>query len=154
MSFAKVLREACFSLHLQGETKEAVIEELIDLMVQAGKLNDKKAALDAVMERERKMSTGMQYGIAIPHGKIATVDEMVTAFALKKEGVDFESLDAQPARIFIMTISSTHRTGPHIQYLAEISKLLTRPSVRERLLQAQSVDDILDILSGRPAATP
>jgi len=146
MNFSKVLKNSSFSLHLDSDTKEGVIEEMIDLMVQEGKIQDRKAALDCVLERERKMSTGMQHGVAVPHGKTPTVDELITGFALKKEGVNFGALDGQPSRIFIMTVSSTNRTGPHIQYLSDISKLLNRPSIRERLLNAQSVEEIIEIL--------
>jgi PTS system nitrogen regulatory IIA component len=89
----------------------------------------------------------MQYGVAIPHGKTSTVDDLAVAFALKKEGIDFSSLDGQPSRIFIMTISSSNRTGPHIQYLSEISKLLNSPLTRQRLLNAVSVEEITDILT-------
>jgi len=147
MDFREALKQSCVSLHLESDSKEGIIEEMIDMLVAAGKIGDKEAALGAVLQRERKMSTGMQYGVALPHGKTSTVDDLVTAFALKKEGVDFAALDGEPSRIFVMTVSSTLRTGPHIQYLSEISKLLTRPSVRRRLLEAASEDDIVSILS-------
>jgi len=149
MDFSAILRDGSISVHLQGDTKDAIIEEMIDLMVQNGKLTDKQAALSAVLERERKMSTGMQFGVAIPHGKTPAVDTLLTAFALKKEGVDFDSLDGEPARIFVMTVSPTNRTGPHIQFLAEISKVLTKPSVRERLLECETVEDIIGALTGQ-----
>jgi len=147
MNLSKALKSGCFSVDLKSDTKEGIIEEMIDMMVAAGKITDKKAALDAVIERERKMSTGMQFGVAIPHGKTPTVDELITAFALKKEGVDFGALDGNPSTIFVMTVSSTNRTGPHIQYLSEISKLLTRPAIRERLLASESEEDIIRILT-------
>ena len=147
MDFREAWRKSCVSLHLESDSKDGIIKEMIDILVKAGKIEDREAALGAVMERERKMSTGMQYGVALPHGKTSTVDDLVTAFALKKEGVDFASLDGEPSRIFVMTVSSTLRTGPHIQYLSEVSKLLTRPSVRRRLLEATSEDDIVSVLS-------
>jgi len=147
MNLSKASKSGCFSVDLKSDTKEGIIEEMIDMMVAAGKITDKKAALDAVIERERKMSTGMQFGVAIPHGKTPTVDELITAFALKKEGVDFGALDGNPSTIFVMTVSSTNRTGPHIQYLSEISKLLTRPAIRERLLASESEEDIIRILT-------
>lgn len=147
MNFIKALKSGCFSVDLKSDTKDGIIEEMIDMMVAAGKITDKKSALDAVIERERKMSTGMQFGVAIPHGKTTTVDELITAFALKKEGMDFEALDGNPSTIFVMTVSSTNRTGPHIQYLSEISKLLTRPAIRKRLLASESEEDIIRILT-------
>ena len=148
MDFKSTLKKGCFCLQLKSDTKDGVIREMIDMLDAAGKLPDKSVALNAVLDRERKMSTGMQCGVAIPHGKTDTIDDLLVAFAIKKEGIDFGALDGQPSRIFVMTLSSSNRTGPHIQYLAEISKLLNVPSVRERLIAAQSVEDIMNVLSG------
>jgi len=147
VDFKNVLKSGCFSLHLNSDTREGVIEEMIDLMVEVGKIKDREAALNAVLERERKMSTGMQHGVAIPHGKTSTVDGLVVAFALKKEGVDSGSLDGEPSRIFVMTVSSTKRTGPHIQYLSEMGKMLGSSLARKRLLDAESVEDVVRILT-------
>lgn len=147
MKFEEALKAGCFSLDLKRDTKEGIIEEMIDVMVDAGKIRDRGAALNAVLGRERKMSTGMQYGVAIPHGKTSSVEDLVTAFALKKEGVDFSSLDGKPSNIFIMTLSPTTRTGPHMEYLAAISKVLSRPLVRKRLLRAESVEQVIGTLT-------
>ena len=147
MSLKKSLIRETITPALQGVTKEAVIEELVELLVAAGRIKDRMAAVRAVLERERKMSTGMQNGIAIPHGKTDTLDGLVTALGIKREGLDFDSLDGQPARIFVMTLSPENRTGPHIQFLAEISRQLNDPSIRERLLQATTTDEILNILA-------
>lgn len=148
MNLKKALTPETIAPELQGTTKDAVIEELVDLLVTSGKIKDRLAALRAVIERERKMSTGMQSGIAIPHGKTATVDGLVTAFGLKHAGVNFDSLDGLPAHIFVMTLSPENRTGPHIQFLAEISRQLNDPKIRERLLRASTADEILAILTG------
>jgi len=147
MDFKSTLKNGCFALELKGSTKDEIIVEMIDLLVASGKISDRDTALRSVLEREKKMSTGMQCGVAIPHGKIEGIEDIAVVFALKKEGIDFGALDGQPSKIFVMTISSLTRTGPHIQYLAEISKILNIPSVRERLLTVQSVDDIVSILT-------
>jgi len=98
------------------------------------------------MEREKKMSTGLEKGVALPHGKCEAVKELVAAIALKHEGVDFGCLDGQPAKIFIMTLSPLNRSGPHIQFLAEITRLLKNKEKREKILQAQSEEEVLEIL--------
>jgi PTS system nitrogen regulatory IIA component len=147
MNLKKLLPEQQIRLDLQSDTKEGIIAEMIDLMVAAGKIRDREAALKAVLDREHKMSTGMQHGIAIPHGKSDAVDSLVTAFALKKDGADFGSLDGQPSRIFVMTVSPANHTGPHIQFLAEMSQLLNDPGRRERLLNGQTPAEIIQILS-------
>lgn len=148
MDYKKALRESCISLSLKATTREDLIAEMIDLMVEKGKIKDRNAALNAVLKRERKMSTGMQNGVAIPHGKTDAVDDLVTAICIKKEGIDFGALDGQPSRIFIMTLSPLNRTGPHIQFLAEIGKVLNSAFVRERLLQACSPEEVISILEG------
>ena len=147
MNLKKLLSEDTIILELKGVNKEEIIQEMIDLLVARGRIKDRDAALRAVMEREQKMSTGMQHGIAIPHGKTDSVDKLVTAMALKKEGVDFGSMDGKPSTIFIMTISSVSRTGPHIQFLSEISQVLNDPDKRERILLAQSTSEVMEILT-------
>lgn len=147
MNPKRILSKEAVVLRLQGTTKERIIEELIDVLVSAGKVTDRKAALKAVMEREKKMSTGLQNGIAIPHGKSDTIDCLVAALGLKPEGVAFDSLDGQPAQIFLMTLSPASRTGPHIQFLADISRVLHDPSVRERVLNAPSADALVELLT-------
>lgn len=147
MNFKNILKKGSFCLHIKANNKRGVIEELVDLLYAEGKIPDRAVALEAVLDRERRMSTGMQHGIAIPHGKTVTVDGLVTAFALKKEGVDFDSLDGMPSRIFIMTISTANRTGPHMQYLTEISKMLSSAEVRESLMNATNVDQVVALLT-------
>ena len=148
MNIRKTLTREVISLDLQGGDKEAVIEEMLDLLVSSGKVTNRKAAQKAIWDREKKMSTGMQNGIAIPHGKSDCVDSLVVAVGVHKSGIDFNSLDGQPAQFFIMTISPANRTGPHIQFLAEVSRQLNDPTIRDRILSAASTDDVIDILAG------
>jgi mannitol/fructose-specific phosphotransferase system IIA component (Ntr-type) len=138
MNLKKLLSEDTIIFNLKGTTKEEIIQEMIDLLVARGRIKDRDAALKAVLEREQKMSTGMQHGIAIPHGKTDSVDKLVTAMGLKKEGVDFGSMDGKP---------SISRTGPHIQFLSEISQVLNDPEKRERILHSQNASEILDVLT-------
>jgi fructose-specific phosphotransferase system IIA component len=147
MNLKRLLSTDSIILDLQGDSKEAIIAEMIDFLVARGRIKDRDAALKAVLEREHKMSTGMQHGIAIPHGKTDTVDRLVTALALKKSGVDFGAMDGQPSRIFVMTVSPVSRTGPHIQFLSEISQVLNEPDKREAVLKAQSTTEIVDVLT-------
>jgi fructose-specific phosphotransferase system IIA component len=148
MNLRKLLTEENVTLDLKSSTKEGIIAEMIDLIVACGRIADREAALKCVLERERKMSTGMQHGIAIPHGKSSSVTTLVTAVGIRKEGVDFGSLDGQPSRIFVMTVSPVDHTGPHIQFLAEMSRLLNDADRRERLLAAATPADVIAILTG------
>jgi fructose-specific phosphotransferase system IIA component len=147
MNLRKLLSEDSIILELKSDAKEDIIREMIDFLVARGRIRDREAALKAVLDRELKMSTGMQHGIAIPHGKSDSVDKLVTALALKKAGVDFGSMDGKPSQIFIMTISSISRTGPHIQFLSEISQVLNDPEKREALLKAETTSQVIDVLT-------
>lgn len=147
MNIRKAICKEAIRPKLESRTKQGIIDELVDLLVDAGRIQDRKAALKAVQEREKKMSTGMHHGVAIPHGKTETVDGLVAAIGLVPEGMDFESMDGELARIFILTVSPANRAGPHIQFLAEISRLLNRADVREKLLVAREIDDIFDLMT-------
>lgn len=151
MNPKRVLTKETIILHLKSTNKDAVIEELIDVLVASGRIKDRKAALKAVVEREKKMSTGLQSGIAIPHGKTDTVETLVAALGLKPEGLPFESLDGQDANIIVLTVSPASRTGPHIQFLADISRTLHDAETRAKVLNAASEDDVLDLLAGEDA---
>jgi len=149
MNLRKVLSPDTVWVDLKADTKQGIIEEMVDRLYAAGKIKDRDAVLAAVQERESKMSTGMQNGVAIPHGKTDSVKALVAAVGLNKNGVDFDSMDSEPATIFIMTISPTTRTGPHIQFLAEVSRLISQAAEREKLLSATTHSEIYDILTGK-----
>jgi mannitol/fructose-specific phosphotransferase system IIA component (Ntr-type) len=149
MNMCRLLEEENIIMELQSNTKEGIIEEMLDLLVRNGKVKDRDSALKAILDRERKMSTGMQHGIAIPHGKTDSLTgaKLVTALGLKKTGVDFGALDAKPSTIFIMTLSPLNRTGPHIQFLAEMSQILNEPQKREAILKAVTSHEVMLLLS-------
>ena len=148
MNLKKPLTVETIRLDLQGATKEAILAEMVDLLMASGHIRDRDAVLKAVLEREKRMSTGMQNGIAIPHGKTDSVDCLVAALGIKRGGVDFGALDGQASNIFVMTVSPDSRTGPHIQFLAEISRPLNDPAVRSKLLAATTPDEVLHLLIG------
>lgn len=148
MNLRKPLSLETISLNLKGTSKEEILEEMVDLLMASGHIRDREAVLKAVTERERRMSTGMQNGIAIPHGKTDSVDCLVAALGIKREGVEFGALDGEPSTIFVMTVSPNSRTGPHIQFLAEISRPLNDASVRAKLLAATSREEVLNLVMG------
>jgi PTS system nitrogen regulatory IIA component len=134
---------------LQGADKQEIIENLLDLIMTTGKVEDRQSALDAILARENMLSTGLENGIAIPHGKTDAVEELLAAVGISKNPVDFAAQDKKPSRIFIMTVSPNHSTGPHIQFLREISQLLLNAEMRDKLLNARESREILQILSDR-----
>ena len=117
------------------------------MLVQAGKVKDKPVARACVLDRERKMSTGMKHGIAIPHAQTDLVIDLVACIGISDHPVDFDSLDQEPCRIFIMTLSPIDKTGPHLQFLAEVSLLFKSAEKRQEILNTTDKSDIIRILT-------
>ncbi|MDA3834073.1 MAG: PTS sugar transporter subunit IIA [Spirochaetales bacterium] len=145
MKLKHVLSTNVVAMNLTGNTKQEIIEELLDLLVKTGKISDRQKALQDMLSREEKMSTGIQYGIAIPHAKTSAVKELCACIGIKKDGVDFQALDGQPSTIFFMTLSPVNKTGPHVQFLAEISLVVKTESARKQIFQAATPQEVLAV---------
>ena len=147
MNLKTVITTDTIDLHLKGSNKKEIINELLDILVRTEKIHDREAALSAVMDREEKMSTGMKHGIAIPHGKCAAIEDLVACIGISEKPIDFDSLDHLPCNIFIMTLSPVEKTGPHLQFLAEVSLLFKSAEKRDEILKAKTPEEILKILA-------
>jgi len=145
--YKSVIRNGAVLLPPVSRTKNELIVEMVRALAARNLVSDAESTVKAVLARESLMSTGMQHGVAIPHAKTDTTDSIVTAVAVIPEGMDFGSVDGEPSRIFILTVSSVLRSGPHIRYLAEIGRLLERPSVRSRILKAATPDELVSIMT-------
>lgn len=147
MLLTQILQLSCVKVPLEGKDRESVITELIELLDTNGLLLDKTAVLDAVFTREQTRSTGIGSGIAIPHGKCKAVKELVMAIGIAGEPVDFASVDGKPVTIVILLVSPVDQTGPHIQALARISRLMLDEQFRESLEKATSSDELYELLN-------
>ncbi|HPO03419.1 MAG TPA: cation:proton antiporter [Treponemataceae bacterium] len=146
-SLLQLIDARCISTELKGGTKEEIIAELVDLMAKAGTVLNRDQVLADVLARERTMSTGMQNGIALPHGKSDGIAKLSVAIGIKHEGVNFDALDGQPSRLFIMVASPKKTSGPHIQFLAAISGILRNKDIVERVMKAKKAIEIEVLLS-------
>lgn len=147
MDLMTVLSSELIALHLTGTTKDEIIDELIDIAMKSGKVKDREQAKASVLERETRMSTGMKHGIAIPHGKTSAVSELVACVGVSDMEVDFDALDRKGCKIFIMTLSPPEKTGPHLQFLAEVSMLFRSEEKRQAILKASTAQEVLRILT-------
>jgi len=149
MMLTRILQPTCVKVPLAGTDKDAVITELVDLLDASSLLQNKQAALDAVFARERTRSTGIGSGIAIPHGKTSAVKELVMALGIAQQPVDFDSVDKKPVAIVILLVSPLEQTGPHIQALARISRLMLDNEFKNALERAPSAEAAYQLLSER-----
>ena len=148
-SMTRYLNKDCISVDLKGNTKDEILEELLSLLCQSGNIEDRAMVLNALKERESSMSTGLEKGIAIPHAKTNGVKETCVAIGLKKEGVNFDSLDGEPSKIFIMLASPIENSGPQMRAMAAFSGALMRDEVRAALMNAENAETVIEILEER-----
>jgi len=143
--------EALFSLirpelvitGLRGNTKNEIITELIDRLADRGILTDRDLALNDVLEREKKMSTGMQRGIALPHAKTGGINSLAIVMGTRKEGIDFESSDGEKSRLFVLVVSPLSTSGPHVKFLAAIGTLLRNDLLKEKIINAETPEELI-----------
>jgi len=135
-----------FSMELKGLTKEEIITELVDMLAAGGKLLDRNIVLSDVLEREKTMSTGMEFGVALPHGKTDGIAETAVAVGIKKSGVSFDSMDGLPSRIFILIVSPKKAYGLHVQFLAAVGSIFGEETLREAVINAASPKKAVNLL--------
>jgi fructose-specific phosphotransferase system IIA component len=136
-------------LDLKAETKEAALAELVDMLAARGRLYNRDEVLNAVLARENIMSTGIQHGIALPHAKTDGVNDLHVVVGIKKTGIDFNSLDGEKARLFVLVVSPKKRDSQHVPFLAAVASVLKNAEVRERIINAASNEEAYALFQGR-----
>ena len=152
LNMKKFLTPQLIEPELKGTSKAEIIDELLEILASNALVGDIQAAREAVWERENSMSTGLQFGVAIPHGKTDTVDRLVCAVGIKSGGVDFDSMDGEPATIVVLTISPKSKPAPHIQFMSTISQVLNHDG-RARILSCSGVDQLFAAFTAPPKPT-
>jgi fructose-specific phosphotransferase system IIA component len=136
---------------MKSTERWAAIVELIDLLVEKGAVRkaDRESVLAALRQREETMSTGIGFGIAIPHASSNCVNEVVAAFGRSSAGIEFDSLDNSPVKFIVLFVVPKDQFQVHLRTLAAIAKFLNDKSVREQLGRAESAEEILAIFDNR-----
>jgi len=145
MKITDILTEQVIRTNLPGSSKDEIINAMIDLAASQDKVVDKEKLRAAIFEREKIMSTGVGSGFAIPHGKTDAVNDIVAAFAVTAQPIDYQSLDEQPVRIVFLLVGRDNMVGPHIKLLSRISRLMNKEEFRAKLLDAKTPLEILEI---------
>ena len=133
---------------LVSKDKTDVLRELVQILKDAGRIDDFDAVLQAVQERERKQSTGLEEGIAVPHGKTTAVSRLQLALGIAPQGIDFGSLDNQPTKLFFLLVAAPDQSGPHVQALAEVAKLSRSKAFCRALIAAEDSQQVVELIKG------
>lgn len=145
---AEMLETSTIKLELEARKKNEALQEMVELLHRAGKIQDQAAALAGLVEREKLTSTGIGSGIAIPHLLTAEAQETVMAFGRKKDGLRFDSVDNQPVTLIFLIVGPKHQEYAHLRLLSRLSRLLHDDSFRQALLDAGTPDEVLAIVRG------
>jgi PTS system nitrogen regulatory IIA component len=146
MKLTDILHEGNIIAELKARGKRSVMEEMCRALLADHPELDVKALMEVLVERERLGSTGIGDGIAIPHGKMKNLDQLLLAFGRSPEGVDFDSLDGKPAHLFFLVVAPEDSAGIHLKALARISRLLKSNVVRTELMQARDAQEVFSII--------
>ena len=148
MRISEVLKPELIKIDLEGEEKEDVFKEMVQLFVDAGIIRDSEAALQALFERESKMSTGIARWLGLPHGKLDEAKELLMALGVSRHGIEYDSLDGEPVYVVLTLFAEVGNAGPHIEALAEISRLFSIPGFTARVRDAQTPEEALALIVG------
>jgi fructose-specific phosphotransferase system IIA component len=144
MKISDILEEKLIVANLAAKTKDEVINTMVELVSQSPKVLDKEKVRSAIFEREKIMSTGVGNGFAIPHGKTDAVADVVAAFGVTAQPIDYQSLDEKPVRLVFLLIGKDSMVGPHIKLLSRISRLMNKEDFRNKLMTSASSHEILE----------
>ncbi len=146
MALIDLIEETVVRAPLKATGKEAAIRELVDALAQAGKILDAETAYRSVLDREARGSTGLEEGIAVPHGKTIAARELTIAIGVSPGGVEFGSMDGKPARLLFLILAPPDKAGPHIEALAEIARMSRSKAFCSALAACRSPAEVVRML--------
>ncbi len=147
MKITDILHKDSIIGKLTSRDKKGVLEELVSVLVEHGRLKNKEKPVQVLLERERLGSTGIGDGIAIPHGKLKDIKGIICAFGRAREGIDFQSIDEKPSHLFFLLFAPEESAGEHLQALARLSRILKDGQLRKRLMEAASEEEIYRLIA-------
>jgi PTS system fructose-specific IIC component/PTS system nitrogen regulatory IIA component len=154
MHLTEVFTPEFIKCDLKGGTKYAVFEEMVDHFCRAIHKDVKKDVLDALREREARMSTGVQHGIAIPHGKTAAIDKIFGVMGISKGGVAYDAMDGEPVYLILMIIAPPVAAETHLQMLQGMANFLHRPSFYTDIINAKDPEAVYAIIKNHENQVP
>lgn len=146
MNITELLTVKQIKLDLNSKTKQDVIIEMVKVLDENDRLTDKDKYLQAVLDREKDFSTGIGMGIAIPHGKSCGVKEPALVFGRSIDGIDYQSMDDEPAHLFFLIAVPEESSNEHLKIISQISRKLMHKELREKLMEASSPEEVITLL--------
>ena len=146
MKISELLKPSLVKLNLESYSKDELFEEMVQVFADNGMISDVDEAIDVLQEREMKMSTGVGNGIAIPHGKLPGAPHSLLAIGVSKDGIDYDALDGAPVYIVLTIFAQPDNPMQHMEILAEISRLFAVPGFSDRIRNAKSSNEVIDII--------
>lgn len=153
MKITEMLKREFVLEQLKAGNKRDALAELAGVFAQGRIKVDSEAMLQVLLERERLGSTGIGDGIAIPHGKLHGLEEMVVSFGRSREGIAFEAMDGKPVHLFFLLMAPENSAGQHLKALAKISRMLKDANFRKSLLEAKMHEDLFRIIAAKDDET-
>jgi mannitol/fructose-specific phosphotransferase system IIA component (Ntr-type) len=147
MKLSKILSQQSIQIPLQAKTKNEALKEMSHLLCVGYNLENEAEILEKVLAREQKMSTGIGFGVAVPHAKHENIQEIKVAVGVSREGIPFDAIDDENVHLLFIMISPVNTAGPHVQMLSAISKIMSYEDMRSQLRDAKDADDFLKILA-------
>ncbi len=142
MKIAEILQEQCVVADIRGKTKREIITELVEALAKARLVKDVEPVVNVVMDREKLGSTGIGNGVAVPHGKLKNINNIMCAFGRSQNGVDFDAVDRAPVHIFFLVLAPEDSASLHLKVLSRITKILRDQSLRKKIIKLTNVREL------------
>jgi PTS system fructose-specific IIC component/PTS system nitrogen regulatory IIA component len=146
MLLSQVYRPALIKADLEARDKDEVFEEMVDLFCTTTKNPHREEILKSLHDREAKMSTGIEHGIAIPHGKTNAVDNMHGVLGISRSGIDYDSLDGKPVYLVMMILAPPVQAEQHLHLLQRMAEVLRNRDFYDEVMACSSSDEIWQVL--------
>jgi fructose-specific phosphotransferase system IIA component len=145
MALVDLVSAEIVKVPLTSDQKDDIIRELIEILQDAGRIDDSDQIYEAVQAREALGSTGLEAGIAVPHAKTNAVSQLTIAIGIAPQGVDFEAIDGVPSQLFFLILAPPDQSGPHIEALAEIARLTRSKAFCRTLVNSTSAEEVVEL---------
>lgn len=148
MTLSELIQPDLIKINMESQSKWAVIEELVDHLITNHelRLSDRQEVVEAVFTRERSLSTGLDHGLAVPHGAVECVKDIIVSLGVSPKGIPFECQDGQPARLIVLLVIPKGSFQQHVRTLAGVARLASQKDLRERIINARTPDDVLEVI--------